>query len=146
MSRNDPLFYSVNNNNSDSRLDRKCIVTGFDISMQVPSSKFLTPVGLKWCFNNDLDNYNKIKLRFLPRTGISGLRPKHERDEFKHIAKQIRNHFHNSRRNKPIIKSDQLYILLLIFTEIYRFRFRLLLDWTFSKYVIRIGKRSVLIA
>jgi len=82
----------------DSAPERCCLVTGIDISMQDPNSKFLTPIGLKWLYNNAPEAYEKVKLRFLPRSGISGVHTKHERNEFKHIAKQIRNHYHNPKR------------------------------------------------
>lgn len=92
----------------DSASERCCFVTGFNISMQKPKSIYLTPVGLKWYHDNDPDKYNKIKMRFLPRSGISGRRPKYERNEFAHIAKQIRNYHNNPKRYKSNIECNQI--------------------------------------
>ncbi len=79
---------------------RCCLATGLPIHMQKTTSKFLTPVGLKWYNKHDPQTYNRLKSQFLPRSGISGQHTRYERDELKHLAKQIRNQYHNPNRYK----------------------------------------------
>lgn len=82
----------------ESAPTRLCMVTGLDISMQKPESKFLCYGGLIWLYKNKPDLYLTIKYRFLPRGGFSGKHTKYEKDEICHIAKQIRNTYNNPRR------------------------------------------------
>ena len=82
----------------ESAPTKLCPVTGVDISMQKPSSKFLSISVLIWLFKNNLDLYSAIKLHFLPRASFSGKRTKYELNEISLIAKQIRNVFYNPLR------------------------------------------------
>ncbi|WP_340111982.1 hypothetical protein [Maribellus mangrovi] len=93
--------------------ERCCPVTGISLFMQDSKSKFLTPVGLKRLYDNDKATYESLKLRFLPRSGISGRHTKHEWNEFKHIAKQIRNHYHNPKRYRTPGVRNQLSLFLI---------------------------------
>ncbi|WP_167616990.1 hypothetical protein [Maribellus sediminis] len=87
---------------------RLCLTTGLPIEMQDSNSKFLTPVGLEWYFNNKPLFYEKLKRQFLPRSGISGKHTRYEKDELEHLAKQIRNHYHNPKRYLNKEDTDQL--------------------------------------
>lgn len=85
-----------------------CKVTGIDISMQKGNSRFLSTAGLRLLKENDPEKYIELRQSFLPRTGISGLHTRHEPDEITHIAKQIRNEYHNRRRFFDRVPENQL--------------------------------------
>lgn len=105
MCQIDPLFYS---NNKTHIKERVCLVTGLDISMQKEDSHFLYKKGLRCIIENDNQKYQELRLRYLPRSGVSGLHTKYEQDEITHIAKQIRNEYHNKRRYFDHIPKNQL--------------------------------------
>lgn len=85
-----------------------CPVTGIDISMQKPGSLFLSISGLRWLHDNDPEKYDKVRRRYLPRWAVSGIHTKYEVDEVSHLAKQIRNEYHNPRRKRKHIPTAQL--------------------------------------
>ena len=87
---------------------RTCPITKVDISIQKYSSRFLSTNGLRWLKEIDPPKYAEVRTRFLPRTGIAGLHTRYEQDEISHIAKQIRNQYHNRRRYFDRIPANQL--------------------------------------
>ena len=102
---------SGQNNTTINSYSRSCPITGINISMQKESSHFLSTSGLKWLKQNDHQIFEEIRHRFLPRWGVSGLHTKYELDEISHIAKQIRNSFHNKLRYKTGFNPEQLSCL-----------------------------------
>ncbi|MBL7965643.1 MAG: hypothetical protein JNK09_01500 [Prolixibacteraceae bacterium] len=90
---------------------RICPITKVDISIQKNGSRFLSIIGLRCLKENDPQKYAELRTRFLPRTGISGLHPRYEQDEITHIAKQIRNEYHNRRRYFDRVPANQLSFL-----------------------------------
>ena len=90
---------------------RTCPITKVDISMQKVGSRFLSFSGLAWLVQNEYIKYEDVRKRYLPRRGISGSHTKHEGDEISHLAKQIRNEFHNPRRKFDRVPKNQLSLL-----------------------------------
>ena len=79
---------------SESMKRRECIVTGLDISMQKESSRFLSISGIRFLFEHDRDQYNKL-LSELPSKWHNDTR---EVQEYK-IAHHIRDKFFNLRNS-----------------------------------------------
>lgn len=76
--------------------DRKaCQVTGHDISMQKPDSKFLGSTGLQWLLKNDQESFEKLRQTRLSK------RWQTERIEIqiREMAHSIRNEYHNPVNN-----------------------------------------------
>lgn len=94
--------------NSYSRI---CPVTKVDISMQKDGSRFLSTTGLRWLKDNDPGQYQILQKCFLPLHGFDLHHTKYEQNEITHIAKQIRNTYHNRRRNRVHISKNQLVLL-----------------------------------
>ncbi|MBP7507252.1 MAG: hypothetical protein KA807_05500 [Prolixibacteraceae bacterium] len=88
-----------------------CPVTKVDISMQNKGSRFLSTTGLRWLKDNNPEQYQNILKGFLPNHGIKVIHTKYEKDEITHIAKQIRNQYHNRRRYFDRIPANQLSFL-----------------------------------
>lgn len=65
---------------------RYCLVTGIDISMQRPSSKYLSITGLKFLEINDLPTFLILK-----KSLLTGYVNKFEKDVYSMMSKQIRN-------------------------------------------------------
>lgn len=64
-----PAFHSYGKKvtkGTSSLLVRKCVVSGADISMQHPSSRHLSPVGLRYLQSHDPEAYQDIIRRFGP--------------------------------------------------------------------------------
>jgi hypothetical protein len=76
--------------------------------MQKEGSLFLSITGLRWLKDNDPKQYQIVRKCFLPNHGINVIHPKYEQDEITHIAKQIRNEYHNRRRYFERIPANQL--------------------------------------
>jgi len=87
---------------------RTCPVTKVDISMQKEGSRFLSITGLRSFKDNDPNQYQVLRNRFLPNHGINVIHTKYEKDEITHIAKQVRNEYHNRRRHFERIPANQL--------------------------------------
>jgi hypothetical protein len=68
------------------RTSKFCIVTGIDISMQRPSSKYLSNTGLKYLELNDLPTFLILK-----KSLLTGHVNKFEKDIYSKMSKQIRN-------------------------------------------------------
>ena len=71
---------------------RICIVTGLDISMQKPTSRFLNRNGLKNIYENDPELYNQLLSELPPRWKHKPLDL-----QFDKIAHHIRDRFFNKR-------------------------------------------------
>jgi len=82
------------------QLNRLCLVTGLDISMQKKTSKYLCSAGLKYYKENDPETYRKIEEKYLPRTNSADSL----KDQIYYIAHNIRNRrtnpTHNPRNNR----------------------------------------------
>ncbi|OFX58612.1 MAG: hypothetical protein A2066_10435 [Bacteroidetes bacterium GWB2_41_8] len=87
-----------------------CLITGVDISMQKKDSRFLSTTGLRWLKDNDPCQYQIISKCFLPNHGVILNHTKYEQNEISHIAKQIRNEYHNRRRYFDRVPPNQLSI------------------------------------
>jgi hypothetical protein len=90
---------------------RICPVTRVDISLQKDGSRFLSTTGLRWLKDNDPNQYQILRKCFLPLHGNGAYHTKYEKDEITHIAKQIRNEYHNRRRYFDRVTADQLSFL-----------------------------------
>lgn len=84
-----PIPY--NKTNKDDTL-KKCIVTGYNISMQKENSLTLSFTGLKYLYQNDKTTFEKIKKRFLTNYWSSA----DIEIQIKEIAHNIRNAKNNS--------------------------------------------------
>lgn len=76
--------------------NRKCLITGVDISMQKVSSKFLSHTGLKFYYKNNIVLFNKIKKEFLSSKWINC----NNILQIKEIAHSIRSKSSNKRNEK----------------------------------------------
>ena len=90
---------------------RTCPITKVDISIQKDGSRFLSTTGLRWLKDNDPGQYQILRKCFLPQHGFDLQHTKYEQDEITHIAKQIRNTYHNRRRYRVHIPKNQLVLL-----------------------------------
>ncbi len=70
----------------DCTTSKVCILTGLDISMQRPSSKYLSITGLKFLEINDLPTFLILK-----KSLLTGHVNKFEKDIYSKMSKQIRN-------------------------------------------------------
>ena len=88
--------------NCNNNTQRKCPVTGVNISMQKDNSKLLSNTGLRWLSNNNIKEFNKW-VNIL----ITGNHNEYEKDIFSKLSKQIRNRYYN---NYDLYNSNQLKI------------------------------------
>lgn len=94
-----PLLDGKVLNRSDP--DRRCIITGLDISMQKPTSRFLNKKGLIYLYENDRKAYNQLLFQIPPKWHKESL----DIQIYK-IAHHIRDQYTNSKGyNKRAIKS-----------------------------------------
>jgi hypothetical protein len=106
---NDSLFYSDSNVHDENSHKRKCLVTGFDISMQKGDSKFLCTTGIKYYKKNDPKIWLQLRKRLSPRWhGCS------EDSQIREIHHSIRNEYfniiNNTRRSiKKLIEEPALF-------------------------------------
>jgi len=85
-----PCNYTV----SLSHDAKTCPVTGLDISMQKPTSKFLSVAGIKYYYQNDSAIYNYLESMLTDKWKREPLKTR-----FREIAHYIRNEFNNPRHN-----------------------------------------------
>lgn len=104
---NQPSDKSGQINTTINCYSRTCPITKVDISMQKENSSLLSRTGLIYLLSNDYFKYLEIKLRYLPRSGVSGLHTKNEPDEISHLAKQISNYHNNHKRYQPHVPINQ---------------------------------------
>ena len=90
----DILFHPVKHGTKQVSI-RRCPVSGLDISMQPRNSKFLSPSGVKWYYNNKPELYIKL---LEPRLRINW-REKSLHEQFREIAHAVRNADSNPRNN-----------------------------------------------
>lgn len=74
---------------------KKCPVTGLNISMQPPNSRFLSYTGVKWYYENDRKTYEKKLAVYLTES----CKKKELSQQFKSISHAIRNKESNPRNN-----------------------------------------------
>jgi hypothetical protein len=72
--------------------ERSCLVTGLDISMQKETSRFISPIGVKFYYENHPEIFAQLKERLPNRWADVPL----ER-QFSEIAHSIRNSYHSKR-------------------------------------------------
>lgn len=84
------------NLNTGKKQDRKCRVTRVDISMQKQGSILLSHTGLKYYFENDKKEFEKIKNKYLSKKWI-GVDLK---TQIKELAHNIRNKHNNQKRSR----------------------------------------------
>lgn len=92
-----PLVYSVrlSQHKENDLPDRKtCIVTGLDISMQKPNSRFVNARGLKWYSENEPQIFKRLEKRLTARWTNEPFEI-----QIREIAHSIRNEFHNPKNN-----------------------------------------------
>ena len=75
--------------------EKTCPVTGLDISMQPPNSKFLSKTGVEWYFDHSYRTYKDTLLPYL----TDHWKDKPIEEQFREIAHNIRNHESNPRNN-----------------------------------------------
>lgn len=75
--------------------DKKCPITGLDISMQPNNSKFLSYTGVKWYYEHDYKTFEKV---LAPRIHKHWLNKEIDL-QFREIAHDIRNSDSNPRNN-----------------------------------------------
>lgn len=92
-------FYhsSIVSNHSLSTV-RICPISGLDISMQKPYSKYTLTATLKNLKKSDSKKFSEVCALLLSST--SGNTPKYEKDLISHLAKQIRNRYYNQNKFK----------------------------------------------
>ncbi len=88
-----------------STMPVKCLVTGIDISVQKPGSKFLCISGVRWLFMTDPATYEKLKSeRLSAKWQNSTLNI-----QFREICHSVRNEYFNPRNNttRAIMRLNQ---------------------------------------
>lgn len=95
-----------------------CEVTGIDISMQRPGSKFLCSAGIKYLYYHDRDLYEKLADERLSRKWLRYPLEIH----FREIAHSIRNEFYNPKNNarhsiERMMKDPSLFDILSLISE-----------------------------
>jgi hypothetical protein len=97
MVKSYPLLYSnfspPQQNASTNTVN--CCVTGIDISMQKPGSKFLCISGIRWLFLTDQEGYRRLKSERLSKRWLNeslGV-------QFREICHSVRNEYFNARNN-----------------------------------------------
>lgn len=93
-----PLLYSNISpltEDTSSTSTRYCVVTGIDISIQKPESKFLSFSGIRWLFMTDPLGYQKLKTERLSYRWLNASLA----DQFKEICHSIRNEYYNPGNN-----------------------------------------------
>ncbi len=90
--------------------DKKCPITGVDISMQKEGSFLLSHTGLKWYWKNDKTIYKKVAKKYLSK--------KWQNSDFeiqiKELAHNIRNYQNNQRLKQKRIYPSNHYRLFAI--------------------------------
>lgn len=88
--------------------NKKCLITGLDISMQKESSKLLSHTGLKYYYENNIVLFNSIKNKYLSSNRIN--------DSFvlqiKEIAHNIRNKANNVKLRNMDYYTNKQYNLI----------------------------------
>jgi hypothetical protein len=79
----------------DSGIVRICPVTGLDISMQKPESKFLCIAGIRYYFENEKEIYYQLEKRLSAKWRSELLET-----QFREIAHSVRNEYFNKTNNK----------------------------------------------
>ncbi len=59
--------YSMNKVTRQAKLNRRCVVTGLDISMQKEDSFLLSINGLRYCYETDRKTFEQVQRRFLSK-------------------------------------------------------------------------------
>ncbi len=80
--------------------NKKCLVTGLDISMQKEDSFLLSHTGLKWYFKNDKKEFEKLTKKYLS--------DKWEKSDFKIQIKELAHNIRNYQNNRKL-KQEKLY-------------------------------------
>lgn len=87
---------------------RKCIITGYDISMQKGNSKMLSHTGLRYYKKHHYHIYKEIERKYLSKLWISA----NDEVKIKEIAHNIRNYKSNiDARQIKLYRSNQLNLL-----------------------------------
>ncbi len=79
---------------------KKCLVTGLDISMQKEGSLLLSHTGLKWYFQNDKKEFEKVSKKYLSK--------KWKNSDFEIKIKELAHNIRNAKNNFRI-KHEKLY-------------------------------------
>jgi len=80
--------------NNNSEIERKCLVTGLDISMQKRGSKFLCTTGIKYIYENDKSTFEILEKRLTDKWENESLEVR-----INEIHHSIRNESNNARNN-----------------------------------------------
>lgn len=100
-----PTIVKVENiQRTEPAISRICLVTGLDISMQKPTSKYLCLGGLKWYWENEPETYRHLADKYL----TAEKRGYDLKRQFYYIAHNIRNTKtnpnHNLRNNRRLFE------------------------------------------
>lgn len=82
---------------TELKKERKCIITGVDISMQKQDSNLLSHTGLKYYFKTDKNIFEKVKRKYLTSVWYDA----DFETQIKEISHNIRN-YHNNQKLKQI--------------------------------------------
>ncbi len=83
--------------NISQKINRKCAVTGIDLSHEKGNPNYIRTVTLKHLKKYDKEKFELLALTFIPKTGKS---PKYENNMISQICKNVRNAYYNPRKYK----------------------------------------------
>lgn len=83
--------------NCTQNKNKKCAVTGIDLSHEKGNPNYIRTVTLKHLKKYDKEKFELLALTFIPKTGKS---PKYENNMISQICKNVRNAYYNPRKYK----------------------------------------------
>ena len=86
--------------NGTNSFNRKCVITGLDLSMQKANSKMLSHTGLKYYHTHNKEIFTKVKQKYLTS--------KWESSNYEVQVMQIAHNIRNTHNNLKI-KQERLY-------------------------------------
>lgn len=97
--------------NGTINTNRKCIVTGIELTQEKEDAKYIRTSTLKYLHENDKNKFIEVCSLLLNHT--QGNRPKYENNIVSHLAKQVRNRYYN-----PVIIKQTGYNQKLLLNQI----------------------------
>ena len=97
----------INGNRTPSNRNRKCIITGVDLSKEKTDSIYIKTTTLKYLRNYDEKKFSEICSLLLQKS--NPYHTKYENDIITHLAKQIRNGVYNKNTIRNIGYNSKMY-------------------------------------
>ncbi len=105
--RQGDIYYTLTNIQNTKKRDKKCLITGVDISMQKEGSFLLSHTGLKWYYKHDLKTFDKISKKYLSKKWQEA----NFKTQIKELAHNIRNYQNNRKLKQQRLYPENEYLL-----------------------------------